>query len=63
MQFVVEALPAMEGRGPFTADVDEWLHDDDRREVLMRVIRRVEDEPATLGASSHVPGLGRAVSR
>lgn len=30
-------------------DVDEWLDDDDRREVLMRAIRRVESEPAMLG--------------
>jgi hypothetical protein len=57
------APPGHGGAGPDTADVDEWLDDDDGREVLMRAIRRLEDGPAALGAFSHLLGLGRAVSR
>ena len=59
----MEELLAIEGPGSLTSDVEEWLDDDDRREVLMRAIRRVEAEPAILGASSHLLALGRTVSR
>ena len=59
--FAVEELLAIEGPGSLISDVDEWLDDDGRREVLMRAIRRVEAEPAILGASSHLLALGRVV--
>ena len=61
--FAVEELLAIEGPGSLITDVDEWLDDDNRREVLMRAIRRVEAEPAILGASSHLLAVARAVSR
>ncbi len=61
--FAVEELLAIEGPGSLIVDVEEWLDDDDRREVLMHAIRRVEAEPAILGASSHLLALERAVSR
>ena len=61
--FAVEELLAIEGPGSVISNVDEWLDGDDRREVLMRAIRRVEAEPAILGASSHLLALGRAAPR
>ena len=61
--FAVAELLAIEGPGSLITDVDEWLDDDDRREVLMRAIRSVEAERAILGASSHLLAVGRAVSR
>lgn len=61
--FRVEELLAIEGPGSLIPDVDEWLDDDNRREVLMRAIRRVEGERAILGASSHFLAVARAVSR
>ena len=61
--FAVEELLAIEGPGSLVTDVDKWLDDDHRREVLMRAIRRVEAEPPILGASSHLLGVGRAVSQ
>ncbi len=59
----MEELLAIEGPGSLIPDVDEWLDDDNRREVLMRTIRRVEGERAILGASSHLLAVARAVSR
>ena len=55
----LEALVAVEGPGSTLDDVDAWLDDDRRREVLLRSIRRVEAEPSLLGASSHVLAIGR----
>jgi hypothetical protein len=40
--------------------VDAWLDDPDRRDALLRAIRRVEAEPALLGASPHLLAVGRA---
>jgi SAM-dependent methyltransferase len=50
----LEALLAIEGPGSTMADPSAWLDDPDRSEVLLRAIRRVEAEPALLGASSHL---------
>jgi SAM-dependent methyltransferase len=55
-----EALLAIEGPGSFLVDIDDWLVDPDRREALLRLIRRTEAEPSLLGASSHLLAVGRA---
>ncbi|MET0973450.1 MAG: class I SAM-dependent methyltransferase, partial [Thermoleophilaceae bacterium] len=55
----VEALVAVEGPGSFRPELDAWLEDAGRREVLLRAIRRVESEPTVLGASSHLLAFGR----
>lgn len=55
----VEALVAVEGPGSFRPELDGWLEDAGRREVLLRAIRRVESEPTVLGASSHLLAFGR----
>jgi SAM-dependent methyltransferase len=56
----VEAVLAVEGPASLLPDVDAWLDDPVRREALLRAIRRVEAEPALLGASSHMLAVGRA---
>jgi hypothetical protein len=57
--FAVEALLAVEGPGTSLRDVDDWLDDPDRREALLRAIRRVEAEASVLGASAHLLAVGR----
>ena len=56
----VEAVVAVEGPGSFRPELDRWLDDAERREVLLRAIRQVETEPALLGASAHLIAFGRA---
>jgi ubiquinone/menaquinone biosynthesis C-methylase UbiE len=57
--FALEALLAVEGPGSSLPDVDAWLDDPERREALLRAIRRVEAEPSLLGASSHLLAVAR----
>jgi SAM-dependent methyltransferase len=55
--FEVRALLAIEGPGGVLAEaqaLDHWLDDAERRELLLRAIRRVETEPSLLGASPHL---------
>lgn len=47
-------IVAIEGPASSFAQVDVWLDDDERREVLLRAIRRVEREPTLLGGSIHL---------
>jgi hypothetical protein len=56
--FAVEALVAVEGPGSLIA-CDEWLEDPQRQDVLLRAIRRVEEEPSLLGSSLHLLAVGR----
>lgn len=56
----VDAILAVEGPAVALADVDQWLDDPSRREPLLRAIRRVEQEPALIGASAHILVVGRA---
>jgi ubiquinone/menaquinone biosynthesis C-methylase UbiE len=56
----VEAVVAVEGPAAFRPELDGWLDDAERRDVLLRAIRRVETEPAVLGASAHLLAFGRA---
>jgi ubiquinone/menaquinone biosynthesis C-methylase UbiE len=60
--FALDALLAVEGPGSALADVNEWLDDPQRRELLLRAIRRVETEPSLLGASAHVLAVARRPS-
>jgi ubiquinone/menaquinone biosynthesis C-methylase UbiE len=55
----VEVL-AIEGPGVWLPDPDDWLADTERRELLLRTLRRIEREPSVLGAGSHLLGVGRA---
>jgi SAM-dependent methyltransferase len=56
----VEALLAVEGAAGVVGDVDAWLDDPERRELLLRALRRVEAEPGLLGASDHVLAVAHA---
>ena len=55
-----EALLAVEGPGWMNQDLDSWLADDDARERLLAVLRRVEREPSLIGASAHIIAVARA---
>ena len=55
--FDVTALVAVEGAVGAAAEthaLDAWIDDPDKREILLRAIRRVEAEPSLLGASPHL---------
>jgi len=41
-------------------DLDSWLDDEDGRERLLAVLRRVEAEPSLIGASAHLIAVARA---
>jgi SAM-dependent methyltransferase len=61
--FDVTALVAVEGAIGATAEthaLDAWLDDPEKREILLRAIRRVEAEPSLLGASPHVLAVATA---
>jgi ubiquinone/menaquinone biosynthesis C-methylase UbiE len=58
--FDVRALLAVEGPAGTHSEVgelDAWLDDAAKREILMRTIARVEAEPSLLGASPHVMAI------
>ncbi|MCP5031685.1 MAG: class I SAM-dependent methyltransferase [Actinomycetia bacterium] len=50
----VNRVLAIEGPASNLPDTDEWLNNPVHRDVLLRAIRRVEDHPSLLGASSHL---------
>ena len=49
-----DRLLAVEGPGWMNQQLDAWLDDDSAREPLLRIIRRVETEPALIGVSAHI---------
>jgi ubiquinone/menaquinone biosynthesis C-methylase UbiE len=58
--FDVHALLAVEGPAGAHSEfgeLDAWLDDPAKREILMRTIARVEAEPSLLGASPHVMAI------
>ena len=55
----VEVL-AIEGIGDRVPDVEDWLDDPHRRDILMRTLGRLEREPSLLGGSPHLMAVGRA---
>jgi ubiquinone/menaquinone biosynthesis C-methylase UbiE len=52
-------LLAVEGPAGVIADPAAWLDGPERRELLLRAIRRVESEPSLLGASDHLLVVAR----
>jgi hypothetical protein len=52
--FDLDALVAVEGPAGWLGNLDWWLADDARQEVLMDTIGRVESERSLLGASPHL---------
>jgi len=57
--FHVEEVVAVEGPGWLARDFDRLWNDPHERERLLASIRRVEHEPALLGASSHLLAIGK----
>lgn len=55
----VEAVLPVEGPAWLLPDLQARLDDPDRREQLLRAIRRTEREPSFAGATSHLLAVGR----
>jgi SAM-dependent methyltransferase len=55
----LQALVAVEGPAWMLPDIERRLADPDRREVVLRAIRRIETEPSLLGASAHLLAVAR----
>ena len=53
-QRLTATLIAVEGPGWMNRDLDSWLADGAARERLLQLLRRVETEPALMGASAHL---------
>jgi len=52
-------LIGLEGPGWVAPELDEWLEDDEQRERLLSVLRRLEREPSLIGASAHILAISR----
>jgi ubiquinone/menaquinone biosynthesis C-methylase UbiE len=55
----VEVL-AIEGIAQLLPDLETWLRDTARRDLLLRTLARLESEPSLRGATGHLAGIGRA---
>ena len=60
---LVEGVYGIEGPGWMLQDVGERMEDPERRESLLRVARLLETEPAVIGCSAHLLGVGRLPSK
>jgi len=58
--FETVGVLAVEGPASWLPDESAWLLDPERRERLLRAVRRVEAEPSLLGASAHLLAVARA---
>jgi ubiquinone/menaquinone biosynthesis C-methylase UbiE len=57
--FRLQELTAIEGPGWLAKDFDRLWADRGERERLLQCVRKVEHEPALLGASSHIMAIGK----
>ncbi|MFI1360547.1 class I SAM-dependent methyltransferase [Streptomyces sp. NPDC020898] len=57
---VPEGQYGVEGVAWLMGGVERWLDDAERREAVLSATRRIESEPALLGASGHVLTAGRS---
>jgi ubiquinone/menaquinone biosynthesis C-methylase UbiE len=57
--FRVEAVVAIEGPGWAARDFDRLWADQEQRARLLECVRKVEHEPAILGASAHIMVIGK----
>lgn len=55
----LEKILAVESIGGLLVDFDEIWKDSERRERLLRFIRKVEDEPSLMGASAHIIAIAK----
>jgi hypothetical protein len=56
---VPEGQYGLEGVAWLMGGIEDWLDDPERREVVLAATRRIESEPALLGASGHLLTVGR----
>ena len=54
-----DATVAVEGPAGMMGSLDAIWDDPARRERLLAILQRLEEEPSLLGASSHLLGVGR----
>jgi hypothetical protein len=54
-----EQTLAIESIGWLLQNFEEWWKEEERREQLMEIIRRLESEPSLLGASAHLMSIAR----
>jgi hypothetical protein len=57
--FEIEGLYGIEGPGWILPDLGDRWEDVARREIVLRVARALESEPAVLGCSAHLMVVGR----
>ena len=57
--FDVENVVAVEGPAQLLRDIDHWLNDETRTQLLLDAIRRVESEPTLIGATAHLIAVAR----
>lgn len=57
--FVVEHLLAIEGAAWLLPELSQHWNDDERREILLDTIRRMESDASILGISAHILAVGR----
>ncbi|MHB8215378.1 MAG: class I SAM-dependent methyltransferase [Candidatus Sulfotelmatobacter sp.] len=57
--FELIELVAIEGPGWLARDFDRLWNDPQQRDRLLALLRKVEHEPALIGASSHILAIGR----
>ena len=55
----LEKLLAVESIGGLISDFEQTWQDDKHREMLLRFIRTIEDEPSLLGASAHIVAIAK----
>ncbi len=55
----LEKLLAVESIGGLLTDFEELWQDTERRKLLLKFIRAIEDEPSLLGASAHIVAVAR----
>jgi SAM-dependent methyltransferase len=56
--FAIETLVGVDGAAGFLHNLDWWLDDESRREVLLEAVRSVESESSLLGASPQLMIIG-----
>jgi ubiquinone/menaquinone biosynthesis C-methylase UbiE len=57
--FDCEAVLAIEGQGWLVKDYDKVWEDETQREILLSIVRRLEQDPVSLGMSPHLMAVGK----
>jgi len=57
--FSMESLSAIEGPAWLLPDLPEWIENAERKDMLMKLIARIENQRSLLGASAHIMAIAR----